>query len=244
MDRENVDGNREFLSGMSHEVRTALNIMMASCTMAQNHIDDRERVMRYLKQIYITVDRLTRLVDSILDNYRCRHDLGALREEPFHIDDLRRELLELLEPLASEKSLELIISSEDFSNKEVIGDYGRLLQILVNLATNSIKYTPAEGAVQICFEELESDDPALLNCRFICRDNGIGIQEDFIEHIFEPFARANDENVRQAKGSGLGMYIVKEAVDLMGGNIHLDSMVGAGTTVTIQLKLRKNMRKG
>lgn len=243
MSEENVDCEPDILSNMSHEMRSALNIITASCTMAKNHIDDECRVQDDLRRIDRTVDHITRLIDEYLDICRIRDGRSFPAEEEFTIDDLEEELRLLTEPLAEEKKIRFSIKTAGSLSREVVGDYGRLLQILINLATNSIKYTPEGGTVFVGIEELDETETEVAY-RITCRDNGIGISKDFLQHIYEPFARADDERVRLSGGTGLGMAIVKEIVEAMGGSIHIDSVIDVGTTVTILIRLKKNLRKG
>jgi len=244
MSKENVDSNTDFLPALSHEIKNVLNIINAMCTMAGSSIDDREKALKYLNGICNMTERITAIMDRSLDISRLHRDKEDLIEREFCIDSLKEEILELFYPLAREKGIDFRVNFERSGNSNVIGDYDRLFQVLMNLATNSVKYTPRGGTITISMEEETSIYSEYLCCRFICRDNGIGIPEDFLQHIFEPFARADDDRVRKINGTGLGMVIIKEAVDAMGGNIHIDSMIDVGTTVTIRLKFRKNIRKG
>lgn len=227
---------------MSHELKNALNMMMASCTMAQKHIDDRDRVLDYLSRIDMTVSRMSGLIDSIFTSGKNKEDAEMLYTS-FNIKELEDDLNDLLTPLASEKNIKFTVSTEGFVSREVLGDYGRILQIMVNIATNSIKYTRLGGTVTITFEEEKTADPEVVTGKFTCIDNGVGIPETFMEHIFEPYARADDKRTKSTPGTGLGMSIVKDNVDAMGGSIHIDSKVDKGTKVTIRLKLKKNVRK-
>ena len=227
---------------MSHELKNALNMMMASCTMAQKHIDDRDRVLDYLSRIDMTVSRMVDLIDSIFASGKNKND-AQMFYTSFNIKELEDDLNDLLTPLALEKNIKFTISTEGFVSREVLGDYGRILQIMVNIATNSIKYTHLGGAVTITFEEEKTADPEVVTGKFTCIDNGVGIPETFMEHIFEPYARADDKRTKSTPGTGLGMSIVKDNVDAMGGSIHIDSKVDKGTKVTIRLKLKKNVRK-
>jgi len=227
---------------MSHELKNALNMMMASCTMAQKHIDDRDRVLDYLSRIDMTVSRMADLIDSIFASGKNKEDAGIFYTS-FDIKELENDLEDLLTPLALEKNIKFTVSTEGFVSREVLGDYGRILQIMVNIATNSIKYTHLGGAVRITFEEEKTADPEVVTGKFTCIDNGVGIPETFMEHIFEPYARADDKRTKSTPGTGLGMSIVKDNVDAMGGSIHIDSKVDKGTKVTIRLKLKKNVRK-
>ena len=227
---------------MSHELKNALNMMMASCTMAQKHIDDRDRVLDYLSRIDMTVSRMADLIDSIFASGKNKND-AQMFYTSFDIKELEDDLNDLLTPLALEKDIKFTVSTEGFVSREVLGDYGRILQIMVNIATNSIKYTRLGGTVTITFEEEKTADPEVLTGKFTCIDNGVGIPETFMEHIFEPYARADDKRTKSTPGTGLGMSIVKDNVDAMGGSIHIDSKVDKGTKVTIRLKLKKNVRK-
>lgn len=227
---------------MSHELKNALNMMMASCTMAQKHIDDRDRVLDYLSRIDMTVSRMADLIDSIFASGKNKND-AQMFYTSFDIKELEDDLNDLLTPLALEKNIKFTVSTEGFVSREVLGDYGRILQIMVNIATNSIKYTHLGGAVRITFEEEKTADPEVVTGKFTCIDNGVGIPETFMEHIFEPYARADDKRTKSTPGTGLGMSIVKDNVDAMGGSIHIDSKVDKGTKVTIRLKLKKNVRK-
>lgn len=227
---------------MSHELKNALNMMMASCTMAQKHIDDRDRVLDYLSRIDMTVSRMSGLIDSIFTSGKNKEDAEMLYTS-FDIKELEDDLEDLLTPLALEKNIKFTVSTEGFVSREVLGDYGRILQIMVNIATNSIKYTRFGGTVDIAFEEEKTADPEVVTGKFTCIDNGVGIPETFMEHIFEPYARADDKRTKSTPGTGLGMSIVKDNVDAMGGSIHIDSKVDKGTKVTIRLKLKKNVRK-
>ena len=227
---------------MSHELKNALNMMMASCTMAQKHIDDRDRVLDYLSRIDMTVSRMADLIDSIFASGKNKND-AQMFYTSFNIKELEDDLNDLLTPLALEKNIKFTVSTEGFVSREVLGDYGRILQIMVNIATNSIKYTRFGGTVAIAFEEEKTADPEVITGKFTCIDNGIGIPETFMEHIFEPYARADSRMTNNTPGTGLGMSIVKDNVDAMGGSIHIDSKVDKGTKVTIRLKLKKNVRK-
>lgn len=243
MDKSNVCDTSDYFFNISHELRNALNIMMASCTMASRHIDDRERALDYLKKIHLAGDRITGLIDNTLEISKIKQGGINLVEEPFSIDDLEEELRLLLDPLAADKNLNLYISADSCNNREMIGDYGQLLRMIINLATNSIKYTPEGGNIRISFEETVNCDAETAEFICKCHDDGIGISEDFLEHIFEPFARADDDRVSEAKGTGLGMVIVKETVEAMGGSIHIESMIDVGTTVTVIIRMKKNIRK-
>ena len=144
----------------------------------------------------------------------------------------------LLEPLAEQKSIVLDVSAEDVYNRKVVADYGHLLQVVINLATNAIKYTMQGGFVKIRIKEKGNNDPEVATYEFMCKDNGIGMDQEFLKHIFEPFVRAEDSRVNQIKGAGLGMSIVRNIVDMFGGTIKIKSRPGVGTTVRVVFNFR------
>lgn len=228
----------EFLSSMSHEIRTPLNVMIGMCDIARHHIDNKDRVMECLNKISIAGDRLTKLIDDILDISRIEQGRLYGKNEEFNIDDLEAELDSLLMPAAKNKNIVMSLSSKNVINKHVIGDYSHVLQVMINLSTNAVKYTPQGGFVKIDFSEVENDMPDVVTCRFTCKDNGIGMSESFIQDVFEPFARADDVRVNRVEGAGLGMSIVKQIIDSLGGRIHIESAVDIGTKVTVELDFK------
>lgn len=239
--REDVrqTGRTEFLSNMSHEIRTPLNVIIGMCDIARYHIDDTEKVKECLEKISKAGDHLTDIVDSVLDITRMEEGKTLLQERKFSVEELSDEVMLLLEPLAEEKSLILSFSTKDIVNRVVSGDYSHVLQVILNLATNAIKYTPQGGFVKLRAEEAKNPKMDMTTYRFICEDNGIGMSEEFLRHIFEPFVRADDIRVNRIQGAGLGMSIVRKVVDMLGGSIDIKSAPGRGTVVTADFDFRK-----
>lgn len=232
------DSMNRFLSNMSHEIRTPLNVMIGMCDIARYHIDDKEKVLECLQKINVAGDHLTKLIDNILDISKIEQGKLLVAEDAFSVDALVEELETLLEPLASDKSIIFSISAKDVVNKQVLGDYSHIMQVIINLATNAIKYTPQGGFVKLWAEEKDNPSADLVTYRFVCQDNGIGMSEDFLAHVFEPFSRADDIRVSQTAGAGLGMSITREIIDALGGQIHIESMKDVGTTVSVELDLK------
>ncbi len=237
MHREKTDAIFS-LSNMSHEMRTPLNVIIGMCDIARHHIDDREKVEECLLKISVAGERLTQLVNNILDMSKIEQGKFAIAEDDFNIDSMMEELDALLHPLAAEKRIVLSISSKDVVNKNIIGDYGHILQVMINLASNAIKYTPQGGFVKIWVAETENPYKDQVSYQFLCQDNGIGMSEEFQEHVFEVFSRAEDKRVQKIGGAGLGMSIVKEIVDALGGRIHIDSALNMGTTVNVTMDFK------
>lgn len=223
----------EFLSRMSHEIRTPLNVIIGMCDIARYHMGDIDKVKSCLDKISVAGDHITGLINNILDITRIEQGRALIKERMFDISEMTDELKYMLEPLASEKSIVLRISDKDVVNRTVVGDYSHVMQVMMNLATNAIKYTPHGGFAEIRVIERQNNDPGMVTYDFICQDNGIGMPQEFLDRIYEPFTRGNDPRINNISGSGLGMSIVRNVVDTLEGEIHIRSAVGAGTTVTV-----------
>lgn len=228
----------EFLSNMSHEIRTPLNVIIGMCDIARNHIDDKDKVEECLYKISVAGDHITELVNNVLDITRIEQGRALIKERAFDISELTGELKDMLEPLASGKSIIFRISDKDVVNRHIIGDYSHIMQVMINLATNAIKYTPQGGFTEVRIIEKENLRPDTVTYSFICQDNGMGMSEDFLKRIFEPFTRGDDTRINQISGSGLGMSIVKNIVDALNGRINIKSVEGTGTTVTVELDFK------
>ena len=231
-ERANI-AKTKFLSNMSHELRTPLNVIVGMCDIARHHIDDIDKVKECLEKISKAGDRLIELVDNALDITRIEQGRELIKEQDMCVDDFAEEVRALLQPLAVQKSIVFDVSAKDVYNRKVIADYGHLLQVVVNLATNAIKYTMQGGFVKVRIKERGNNHPELATYEFMCKDNGIGMEPEFLEHIFEPFIRAEDSRVNQINGAGLGMSIVRNIVDMFGGTINIKSRPGVGTTVRV-----------
>lgn len=236
-ERANI-AKTKFLSNMSHELRTPLNVIIGMCDIARHHIDDIDKVRDCLDKISKAGDRLIELVDNALDITRIEQGGELIREQDMCVDDFADEVRSLLDPLAKQKSIVLDVSAEDVYNRKVVADYGHLLQVVINLATNAIKYTMQGGFVKIRIKEKGNNDTGVATYEFMCKDNGIGMDQEFLKHIFEPFVRAEDSRVNQIKGAGLGMSIVRNIVDMFGGTIKIKSRPGVGTTVRVVFNFR------
>lgn len=228
----------EFLSNMSHEIRTPLNVIIGMCDIARNHIDDKEKVESCLHKISVAGDHITELVNNVLDITRIEQGKALIKEKAFNIEELTCELKSMLEPLAAEKSIVFRISDKEVLNRNIIGDYSHIVQVMINLGSNAIKYTPQGGFAEIKVVEKENEDPETVTYSFLCQDNGIGMSEEFLERIFEPFTRGDDSRVNKVSGSGLGMSIVKKIVEALNGRIQIKSAHGAGTAVTVDFDFK------
>ena len=228
----------EFLSSMSHEIRTPLNVIVGMCDIARNHIDDKEKVESCRYKISKAGDHITQLVNKVLDITKIEQGKTLIKEKEFNIEELTKEIKNMLEPLAAQKNIIFRISDKEVVNRQIIGDYSHIMQIMINLGTNAIKYTPQGGFAEIKITELKNESVDTVTYNFVCQDNGMGMSEEFLERIFEPFVRGDDTRVNNISGSGLGMAIVKKIVEAMNGRITIKSTEGMGTKVTVDLDFK------
>ena len=231
----------EFLSGMSHDIRTPLNAIIGMLAIASAHKDDPVRVSDCLTKITTSSRHLLGLINEVLDMARIESGKVSLNEEEFNLAHLLDNLVQMIQPAIKAKKHELIVRIQNVEHEDVIGDSLRIQQAFVNIAGNAIKYTPDGGKIEIEISEIPSKSPKVGTYKFVFRDNGIGMSEEYAQTIFEPFSREKDKRVDKIQGTGLGMAITKNIVQMMDGSIEVESEQGKGSafTVIIRLKLQK-----
>ena len=227
----------QFLSNMSHDIRTPMNAIMGMAAIASTRLDDRVRVAECLKKISLSSQHLLSLINDILDMSKIESGKLSLREEPFNFAELVANVTELMVPQAIAAQLEMNVSLPVLSQEEVVGDALRVRQVYLNILSNAVKYTEAGGRVQIEVWEEPGSRGGRRNFFFRCTDTGIGMSGDFLEHLFQPFERAAD-SADKASGTGLGMAITRNIVDLMSGDIQVESRPGEGSRFTVMLPLQ------
>ena len=226
---------REFLFNMSHDIRTPMNAIIGFTSLAATHIDNREQVLDYLKKISTSSQHLLSLINDVLDMSRIESGKVKIEEKAVHLPDLVHDVRSIIQPDVSAKRLSLFIDTLDVENEDIITDPLRLNQILLNILSNAIKFTPTGGMISIRIAE-KNGAPAGRACyEFRIKDNGIGMSEEFQKHIFEEFAREENSTVSGIQGTGLGMSITKNIVDLMGGTIAIESEPGKGSEFIVNL---------
>ena len=226
---------REFLFNMSHDIRTPMNAIIGFTSLAATHIDNREQVLDYLKKISTSSQHLLSLINDVLDMSRIESGKVKIEEKAVHLPDLVHDVRSIIQPNVSAKRLSLFIDTMDVENEDIITDPLRLNQILLNILSNAIKFTPTGGMISIRIAE-KNGAPAGQACyEFRIKDNGIGMSEEFQKHIFEEFAREENSTVSGIQGTGLGMSITKNIVDLMGGTIAIESEPGKGSEFIVNL---------
>lgn len=230
----------DFLSKMSHDIRTPMNAIIGMTAIAGAHIDDRDRVTDCLSKITVASRHLLSLINEVLDMSRIESGKVTLTEEDFNLSQLIENLLTMVKPLAKEHNHELNVKINNISHENVFGDSLRIQQVFINIVGNSVKYTPDGGKIDIVISEKPTNKKMVGCYEFIFADNGIGMTREFVEKIFSPFERADDERALKVQGTGLGMAITKNIVNMMNGDIKVESGLGEGSkfTVTIYLRLQ------
>ena len=225
----------DFLANMSYDIRIPMNAIIGFTSLAATHIDSREQVLDYLKKISTSSQHLLSLISDVLDMSRIESGKVKIEEKAVHLPDLVHDVRSIIQTNVSAKRLSLFIDTMDVENEDIITDPLRLNQILLNILSNAIKFTPTGGMISIRIAE-KNGAPAGRACyEFRIKDNGIGMSEEFQKHIFEEFTREENSTVSGIQGTGLGMSITKNIVDLMGGTIAIESEPGKGREFIVNL---------
>ena len=226
---------REFLFNMSHDLGTPMNAIIGFTSLAATHIDNKEQVLDYLKKISTSSQHLLSLINDVLDMSRIESGKVKLEEKAVHLPDLVHDVRAIIQPNISSKRLALFIDTMDVVDEDIIADPLRLNQVLLNILSNAVKFTPTGGMVSIRIAQKPGAPKGCGNYEFRIKDNGIGINKDFQKHIFEEFTREESSTVSGIQGTGLGLSITKNIVDLMGGTIVLESEPGKGSEFIVNL---------
>ena len=234
---------REFLFNMSHDIRTPMNAIIGFTSLAATHIDNREQVLDYLKKISISSQHLLSLINDVLDMSRIESGKVKIEEKAVHLPDLVHDVRSIIQPNVAAKRLSLFIDTMDIEDEDIITDPLRLNQILLNILSNAIKFTPTGGMISIRISQKNGAPKGCVCYEFRIKDNGIGMSEEFQKHIFEEFSREESSTVSGIQGTGLGMSITKNIVDLMGGTIALTSEPGKGSEFIVTLCFTRSGQK-
>ncbi|MCI8538069.1 MAG: response regulator [Oscillospiraceae bacterium] len=235
--RQANSAKSEFLSHMSHDLRTPINGILGMLAILEKSQDDPERQRECRKKIRVSTEHLLSLVNDVLQVSKLESGRLAAVEEPFDLHDTLEDCIAMLSPLAEERGIRLELDDSGLRHNRVIGNPLHLRQILTNVIDNALRYNRPHGAVFVRVEERAFQD-GTASCRFVIEDTGIGIGDDFKEHIFEPFTQEHQGARTNYNGVGLGMSIVKKLVDQMNGTVEIDSRVGKGSVVQITLPVR------
>ncbi len=226
-----------FLSNMSHDIRTPMNAIMGYTTLAKTHIDDKERTLDYLNKIQSSGNHLLQLINDVLDMSRIESGTVALEEEKINLMDTLEGLWNIASPGAKDKNITVDVKT-DIKDTNVYVDQLRLNQVLINCLGNAVKFTPEGGKIELMVKQKPCQKLGYATYEFHVKDTGIGMSEEFMQHIFEPFSRERNSTVSGIQGTGLGMAITKNIVDLMDGKIGVKSRKGEGTEFVISVNMR------
>ena len=227
-----------FLSNMSHDIRTPMNAIIGFTTLAISNIDDKDRVKDYLAKTLASSNHLLSLINDVLDMSRIESGKLHLEEVEVNLSDVLHDLKTIVSGQIYAKQLELYMDAMDVTDEDVYCDKTRLNQILLNLLSNAIKFTPAGGTVSVRVRQLAGKVRGCGQYEFRIKDNGIGMSPEFAKKIFEPFERERTSTVSRIQGTGLGMAITKNIVDMMGGTIEVQTAQGKGSEFIIRVPLR------
>ena len=235
----------EFLSNMSHDIRTPMNAIVGLTAIAGANIENQDKVLECLGKITKSSRHLLGLINEVLDMARIESGRMSLAEEDFSLPELVDNLLTLIKPAIDEHKHQLEVHVEHIEHEAVCGDSLRIQQVFVNLMSNAVKYTPDGGNITFSIKEKPNGFSELGCYEFSIEDNGIGMTPEFQKIMFEPFSRADDHRTTKVQGTGLGMAITRNIVNLMNGDIQVESAPNKGTkiTVTVYLKLQKDEKE-
>ena len=225
-----------FLNNMSHDIRTPMNAIIGFTSLAAEHLDDREIIRNYLEKISTSGKHLLSLINDVLDMSRIESGSVKIEKTNVHLPDVLEDLKTIILESVHAKQQKLLIKMQDVVHEDIITDKLRLTQVLLNIISNAVKFTPVGGTIHILVEEKDSQKAGYAVYSFCIKDNGIGMSKEFQEHVFDSFARERTVTESGITGTGLGMAITKNIVDLMGGTIHLTSKQGEGSEFIVTLE--------
>ena len=238
--REAASANRaktDFLSTMSHDIRTPMNAIIGLTTIAEKNLDDPKAVGENLRKITLASNHLLTLINDILDISKVESGKLNLSPQTFSIVESVENLVNLSQPMVKEKNIDFNFRIGQFEKEYLYADQLRLNQIYINILSNAIKYTEPNGQVSVDMIEEASQKPGCVKLTYRVADTGIGMTPEFMATMYQPFSRQTDSRVNSIQGTGLGLAITKQMVDLMGGTIDCQSQPGQGTTFTIVLDI-------
>ena len=227
-----------FLNNMSHDIRTPMNAIVGFTALAASHMDNPEQVKDYLQKISVSGQHLLSLINDVLDMSRIESGKVTIEESDVHLPDVIHDLRTIIQANVTAKQQELLIDTQDVKHEDIITDKLRLNQVLLNILSNAIKFTPAGGTISFRLIEEPSSRADTADFVFRIKDNGIGMSKEFQKTIFEAFTRERTSTVSGTQGTGLGMAITKNIVDMMGGSISVESEEGKGSEFIVRIPCR------
>ncbi len=237
------EAKTSFLSSVSHDIRTPMNAIIGFLSLIQDDIDNPDLVREYVQRIDAASQHLLGLINDVLDMNKIESGSTTLNLVEVNLAEVIDEINTIIRPQAKEKNQTFDIFTSQLNFEHLLGDKMRINQILINLLSNSVKYTPENGTIEMRVDELPQVMDDYSRIRFTISDNGAGMSEDYLKVIFDPFTREDTKVTHEIQGTGLGMAITKSLVDLMGGSIKVKSKLGEGTTFEVELELHIQERE-
>ena len=225
-----------FLNNMSHDIRTPMNAILGFAQLASDHIGRKDQVKDYLAKITVSSRHLLSLINDVLDMSRIESGKVKIEESEVHLPDLINDVRNIIQANIAARHQKFFIDTQDVRHEDIITDRLRLNQILLNILSNAVKFTPEGGTIRFRIIEKPCDREGCANFEFRIKDNGIGMSKEFQKQIFDPFTRETSSTVSGIQGTGLGMAITKNIADMMNGTITVDSEEGKGTEFTVNLQ--------
>ena len=232
------EAKTEFLQRMSHDIRTPINGICGVLNVADHYADDMKKQTECRAKVKEASHLLLELVNDVLDMSKLESDEVILEEIPFNLSSIFREVFVVIEQIAAEQNIRIAWEKKEIIHRNLIGSPGYVKRVMMNILSNAVKYNRENGHIYISCVEIPSEQPETAIMKFVCRDTGIGMAEEFQKHIFEPFAQEHAGSRTKFAGTGLGMPITKKLVEKMGGTIMFKSKEGVGTTFVIQVPFR------
>ena len=227
----------DFLSTMSHDIRTPMNSIIGLTTIAEKNVNDAQSVSDNLKKIKLASNHLLTLINDILDISKVERGNISLSPVTFSIVDSAENLVNISQPMVRQKNIDFRFRSKNIKHEYLFADQLRINQIFINILSNALKYTPENKQVYVDLTEMPSEKEGCIKLEYKVADTGIGMPESFMEIMYEPFIRQTDSRINAIQGTGLGLAITKKMVDIMGGQIECESTEGKGTTFTVTLDI-------
>ena len=227
----------DFLTNMSHDIRTPMNAIVGIVRLMEHENGLSDKMHAYIDKVMLSSQHLLSLINDVLDMSQIESSEVTLTNEPISLADQVGQVESIIRPQIEERGQHLTIRAHEIAHEYIMGDPVRLRQIFLNLLSNAVKYTQNGGEVWFDIGELPSNDPAYANLHIVVTDNGCGMTKEFAEHIFEPFTRAVSSTTNKVQGTGLGMAIVKNIVDLAGGTITVQSELNKGSCFDVTLPM-------
>ena len=228
----------DFLSSMSHDIRTPMNAILGMTDIAKGHLDDKKKMLDCLNKISLSGKHLLGLINDVLDMSKIESGKMVLRSDAMSLPGVMENVVTIIQPQIKEKHQQFSVRIRDVRHELFYSDELRLRQIFLNILSNACKFTPEGGSITVDVTEECAQDSETADLTFLFTDTGIGMQPDFLQHIFEAFSREQDSRMNKIEGTGLGMAITYKIVQLMSGTIDVQSEPGRGTTFRIELPLK------